>query len=460
MMVLRLAGRAAIGLATLLAALAAVAPLSARAALPPSARIVYVSDETGNYDIYTVGVDGSGRQRLTADASDDFDPAWSPDGSEIAFVRNSGGNRDIWLMNADGSDQRRITTDAASQRFPAWSPDGSQIAFRSNRSPSTSFDIWVMKADGSSPTRVTADPALWGESLETSPSWSPDRKLAFVSDRDGNREIYEINEDGSHPRRLTNNNTSDQFPAWSPDGSRIAFVSDRTGNEDIFTMRASDGRGETNITNDPASDRYPAWSPDSAQIAFRSSRNRSFDIYRMDPDGSGVNRLTSGLGRQIEPGFQGFALSTGPGGPDGPSSDRGTASGAVNGPAAGGGNPNHVEGNSATRSYGLKVRIAKRQRVLRRGGVVLYARCDLACPLAVTGTLRVLGTRQTVSLRGVRRRLAAHQTTRLKLALPPRQARRVARLLAQRQRLQVRIAIRVGDAPTAAPITLRVLTAR
>ena len=202
----------------------------------------------------------------------------------------------------------------------------------------------------------------------------------------------------------------------------------------------------------------PQASPDGAQVAFGSSRNRSFDIYLMNPDGSGVNQLTSGLGRQIEPGFQGFAVSTGGGGW---SSSEGPTSGAAadNGTMPVSGNQDHTDRETA-RAYGLKLRVAKRQHVVRRGGVTLYATCNLACPLAVTGKLAIIGTRRTVSLRGVRRRLAAHQTTRLKLKLTPSRARSVAQLLARGRRLQARIAVRVGDDPTARPTKLRVRTLR
>ena len=85
-------------------------------------------------------------------------------------------------------------------------------------------------------------------------------KIAFVSNRDGNREIYVMNADGSGQTRLTNNPTFDFPPAWSPDGSRIAFGSDRDGNVDIYVMNA-DGSGLIRLTDNPARDSRPAWSP-------------------------------------------------------------------------------------------------------------------------------------------------------------------------------------------------------
>jgi Tol biopolymer transport system component len=93
--------------------------------------------------------------------------------------------------------------------------------------------------------------------------------LAFVSDRDGNPEIYTSNADGTGLRRLTNNAVADLSPVWSPDGNKIAFTRDRgisTGYSDIYVMNA-DGSNVVQVTNGP-SDVEPAWSPDGTRIAY------------------------------------------------------------------------------------------------------------------------------------------------------------------------------------------------
>jgi Tol biopolymer transport system component len=69
-----------------------------------------------------------------------------------------------------------------------------------------------------------------------------------------------MNADGSGLKRLTNNDASDRQPAWSPDGTKIAFNSERDGNREIYVMNA-DGSGLTRLTNNDASDWDPAWSP-------------------------------------------------------------------------------------------------------------------------------------------------------------------------------------------------------
>jgi uncharacterized repeat protein (TIGR01451 family) len=117
-------------------------------------------------------------------------------------------------------------------------------------------------------------------------------KIAFVSDRDGNDEIYVMNANGSGQTRVTNNSADDREPASSPNGARIAFVSNRNGNDEIYVMN-TDGSGLTRLTNNSAADEAPAWSPDGTKIAFDSDRNGSTEIYVMNADGSGQTRLTS-----------------------------------------------------------------------------------------------------------------------------------------------------------------------
>ncbi len=91
---------------------------------------------------------------------------------------------------------------------------------------------------------------------------------------------------------LSNNAGTDDYPAWSPDGSRIAFHSSRDGNLNVFTMNA-DGTGVTRLTSDPAFDAGAAWSPDESKIAFRSDRHENAEIYVMNADGSQQTRITS-----------------------------------------------------------------------------------------------------------------------------------------------------------------------
>ena len=134
-------------------------------------------------------------------------------------------------------------------------------------------------------------------------------RIAFVSDRDRNAEIYLMDDDGKNQRNLTNHPDWDASPSWSPDGTRIAFISDRDGHVrkggvwttfEIYVMDA-DGGNQQNLTNDPKADSSPSWSPDGKRIAFMSDRDRLLDIhgfptseiYVMDADGENPQNLTN-----------------------------------------------------------------------------------------------------------------------------------------------------------------------
>ena len=92
-------------------------------------------------------------------------------------------------------------------------------------------------------------------------------KIAFTSTRDGNREIYLMNPDGSQQIRLTHNPANDLSPAWAPTGERILFVSDRDGPRDLYLMDP-DGTNVTRLFGKAADRQHPAWAPNGKQIAY------------------------------------------------------------------------------------------------------------------------------------------------------------------------------------------------
>jgi hypothetical protein len=118
-------------------------------------------------------------------------------------------------------------------------------------------------------------------------------RIAYVSFRDGNAEIYVMGENDAAPARLTNNPEIDDWPAWGPGGGRIAFSRYSGGKPDVFLMKA-DGSSQVNLTNNPAWDSRPSWAPDAARIAFESNRvGGVLQIWVMKDDGTGATQLTS-----------------------------------------------------------------------------------------------------------------------------------------------------------------------
>ena len=114
-------------------------------------------------------------------------------------------------------------------------------------------------------------------------------RIAFVSNRGGNSDIYVMNLDGSGLVNLTNHPASDRLPAWSPDGSKIVFRSNRHGNTEIYVMN-DDGSMVDRVTSNPAVDTSPAWTPEG-RIVFSSNRSGRFEIYEVNPDGSDLQQI-------------------------------------------------------------------------------------------------------------------------------------------------------------------------
>jgi len=136
-------------------------------------------------------------------------------------------------------------------------------------------------------------------------------KLAFTSDRDGDRmtgtvedrgvkEIYTADYDGENQRRLTTNRTLNITPAWSPDSRSLAYTSYRRGPPNIFVAHIYEGTFDE-ITKGTGQSWLPAWSPDGTRIAFASTRDGTSQIYVANRDGSNVRRLTSDSAANITP---------------------------------------------------------------------------------------------------------------------------------------------------------------
>jgi len=110
-------------------------------------------------------------------------------------------------------------------------------------------------------------------------------RIAFISDRDGNHEIFVMNADGTEVRQLTDNDSVGTLLSWSPDGDRIAFAKWLDGDHEIFVMNA-DGTEERQLTDNDDSDMHASWSPDGKQIAFSSDRYGESEIFVMNADGT------------------------------------------------------------------------------------------------------------------------------------------------------------------------------
>ncbi len=217
----------------------------------------------------------------------------------------------LWTMASSGSDQQQVTSGDSGfgDIEPAYSPGGTMIAFMRDQTAADDdedepeFDIFVMQANGTGVRRLTTT------ATSSAPDWTPDgSRIVFASRRTGNLDIYSMKIDGTDVRRLTSNAAGDTQPSVSPDGKKIAFASncrlgyfpeapnDLVGIFDIYTMNI-DGSGVTRLTTGLGHHVYPDWSPDGTKIAYSSTvirANEDFDdeIFVMNADGSGQVNLT------------------------------------------------------------------------------------------------------------------------------------------------------------------------
>lgn len=240
--------------------------------------------------------------RFTGDALAQRDKGtvvWSSNRNTRAPGEPPGKNYDLWVMNAsDGKNRIRVTDLPKDEMEPAWSPDGSQIAFASNRDGKN--DIFLIDVDRDELGRVISSPHKHGwrvaatmnnnvrnltndpGNTDESPTWSGSGgTIAFMSRRDGNREIYLMRSDGSGQRNLTNHSAEDREPAFSYDGTKIAFRSNRDGSENIYIMNP-DGSGVERITDHPGSESQPTWSRSGKKIAFSTNRDGNGEVYTID----------------------------------------------------------------------------------------------------------------------------------------------------------------------------------
>ena len=262
--------------------------------------IAFVSDRSGNWDIYLVKPTGGSVAQLTDHPTVDSDPDWSADGRQIAFRSRRDGSSDIFVMGADGSDPVNLIRDPADslddEFAPRWHPDGFTFSLYTDRYPprgscKSGFHQIALLRTEEDDQSIDLFETIPGE--QTSSSWSPDgRNLVFSSMcLNSNVDLYLYDAQSGDTRILVNEPFSEKDPAWSHNGQFLAYAANMDGNFDIYLLDLETKRS-TRLTNHPAKDTQPAWSPDDSQIAFVTNRDGNQEVYIMEVDGSNTYNLT------------------------------------------------------------------------------------------------------------------------------------------------------------------------
>ena len=315
---------------------------------PDGQTIAYVSDRTGNLEIFLKQISGGPDINLTNDPGDDVQPAFSPDGKQIAFVstrqsetqlvfqnpsaKEMGG--DIWVMPALGGVPRRIAERA---NYPAWAPDGSRIIFirgpwlgqaiysaapaggeatplpittplthRYISRPSFSPDGKWITFDSQQPANIYIVPSRGGRAVAlahgSDPVWMPDSKSIVYSDLESGRNStlsrVRITDEGKldgAPEPLTSGRGEDNAPAISRDGKSLVYAA-QTMAFNIERIGFDPDRGRTIGTPEPLTrgsqvNPFFSVSPDGRSIAFQSQRGQQSTIWRQDLGTGAVMQL-------------------------------------------------------------------------------------------------------------------------------------------------------------------------
>jgi TolB protein len=256
-------------------------------------KIAFVSNRSGNQELYMVDPDGGDLVQITRNGSINMSPCWSPDGSMLYCTSYISKHPDLYVLNIEDKKLKPVVK-GGMNITPSLSPDGKTLAF------SKSFDgdpeIVLINIESNTQKRITFTPGV-----DSNPSFSPNgQELAFSSDRSGNPQIFVMDIDGANVRRLTYQGAYNTAPEWSPRGDWIVYHSRLDGVFDIWMIQPN-GLDEHALTGEAGQNEDPTWARDGRHIAFVSTRSGSKGLYVTDISGRLVKPIVVQHGECINP---------------------------------------------------------------------------------------------------------------------------------------------------------------
>jgi Tol biopolymer transport system component len=243
--------------------------------------LVYVSDQQGGWNLWSVDLAAPTPRALTSGRFQYSNPFVTADGRWIVVSSDSGSATplwpDLWMLSLDGAQQQRLTsiTPSVKEFFPTISPDGRWLAYLDapmDRSPT--YRLILVELPAGLPRVLTEDRVVFSPVR-----FSPDsRSIIYTADTLGSTDVWTIGITGAGARALTSRSDSEVVGDFSPDGRSIVFTSNQSGTNELWIMNAQ-GLGARQLTHDLATASLPAYSPDGAHIAYTSTKSGNQDIW-------------------------------------------------------------------------------------------------------------------------------------------------------------------------------------
>jgi TolB protein len=248
--------------------------------------------QQGKYHTYIAQAKDGSERRLLIEGM--HQPAFNPDGTWLAVNGEQPERMNLFILKEDGSNLKKVA-DFIEDGLPAWSPSGQGLVFSSTRHGDKQSRVYIIDEVPFDRGKASDRPLNFGpdDVRGAYPTWAPGDLIVYqgcdLTVEPGECGLYSISSfPGPQPATRLTEHADDTAPAAS--GDRVAFMSNRDGNWEVYIM-GIDGSGVKRLTNDSAHDGLPTWSPDGKTIAFVSNRSGAWAIWAMNADGSGQRKL-------------------------------------------------------------------------------------------------------------------------------------------------------------------------